>query len=887
MSLLPVGTVTFLFTDVEGSAKLWESYGDAMRIALARHDALLRERIETRGGTVFKTLGDAFCAAFPTAPEALAAAIDAQIALAQEPWPDPIRLRVRVALHAGAVEGRDDDYFGPPLNRVARLLATAHGGQTLLSQTAYDLVRDALPPEVTLHDLGEHRLKDLARPERVFQVLHASLPREFPPLRSLDSAALPNNLPQQVTSFIGRERELATIQESLARARLLTLTGAGGSGKSRLALQVAAEALDGFPDGAFLVELAPLAGPSLVASTVASVLGAKEESGKPVLATLTDHLKSKRLLLLLDNCEHVLDASAGLADALMRSCPGVKVLATSREALGISGETTYRVPSLSLPDPKRPQTPESLSHFEAVQLFIERAVQTSPAFVVTNENAPALASVCFRLDGIPLAIELAAARIRSLSIEDIDAKLDGRFRLLTGGSRTALPRQQTLRSLIDWSYDLLSSPERALLRRLSVFAGGWTLAAVEAVGAGDEVESWAVLEGLTSLCDKSLAVAEPSGTTMRYRLLETVRQYARERLAETDESDAVRGRSKDYFLGLAEDADPRLMQEEGPVWFRNLQAEHDNLRAALEWCLDPNNPAEDGAAGLRLCAALDNFWYLGSHVREARASLQSALARTTGERTRERTAALRRYGFFTNYQGDPDAARSPLREALAIATELGDASGAGRALKDLAWIAGQQRDWPEGRRLLEESRERFEESGDAFGLSQAVHELGILAEYQGEFSRAQALYEEALRMFRELGNHERAVWTLHGLGYLALRREDFAEAGRMLRESLRLFCDLDDGPGKIRSLERLASLALAQGREARAVRLLGAVAAAREAIGAPPPPSEREEGEQILEAARSALGGPAFGEAWADGQTTPLRQAVEDALADGNEGKEP
>jgi len=464
---VPSGTITLLFTDIEGSTKLWEAHPEAMQIVLARHDTLLREAIATHDGYVFKTIGDAFCAAFATAPEAVQAALSAQQALVRESWPEPLTLKVRMALHTGAVESRDSDYFGPPLNRVARLLSTGHGGQTLLTQATQERVRDSLPPTATLRDLGTHQLKDLARPEQVYQLQHPELPESFPALKSLSTH--PNNLPQQVTSFIGREKELAEVQERLAQTRLLTLTGAGGSGKSRLALQAAADLLERFPDGVFLVELAPLADPDLVIQTVAGALGLKEESGLSIQATLIESLKSKQILLLLDNCEHVLDASAKLADALMRSCPDLKLLATSREGLGIAGESTYRVPSLSLPDPKQTQTAETLSHFEAVRLFIDRALQTQPSFTVTNENAPALVSICFRLDGIPLAIELAAARARSLSVEEINSKLDQRFRLLTGGSRTALPRQQTLRSLIDWSYALLSPQEKQVLESLSVF----------------------------------------------------------------------------------------------------------------------------------------------------------------------------------------------------------------------------------------------------------------------------------------------------------------------------------------------------------------------------------------------------------------------------------
>ena len=580
---MPTGTVTFLFTDIEGSTKLWEEYPEHMRNALARHNVLMQQAIGANDGVVFKTMGDAYCAAFASASAALTAALTAQIALQSEPWPDDVTLRARMALHTGTADERDGDYFGTPLNRVARLLSTGHGGQTLLSQPTYELTRDSIPTYGSLRDLGSHALRDLARPEQVYQLVHPDLPADFPPLKSLDNPNLPNNLPQQVTSFIGREKELASVQEALAKVRLLTLTGAGGSGKSRLALQATADLLETYPDGVWLVELAPLADPLLVAPTVANILGVKEEKDKPILMTLAEHLKVKKLLLLLDNCEHVLDTSAQLADQLIRSCPMVQILATSREGLGIAGETTYRVPSLSLPDPKQTQTAESLSQFEAVQLFIARALQTQPHFAVTNENAPALASICHRLDGIPLAIELAAARARSLSVEDINSKLDQRFRLLTGGSRTALPRQQTLRSLIDWSYDLLSAAEKALLCRLSVFSGGWTLQAAESVCSGGELEEWETLDFLTSLCDKSLVVAEPSGTTMRYRMLETVRQYARDRLLEIGDGEVYRDRHLAFFLAFAEETEPQINGPQMGKILDQFEAELDNFRAALEW----------------------------------------------------------------------------------------------------------------------------------------------------------------------------------------------------------------------------------------------------------------------------------------------------------------
>jgi class 3 adenylate cyclase len=480
----PSGIVTFLFTDIEGSTKLWEQHPEAMKAAVARHDAILRSAVGAHLGYVVKTMGDGLLAAFGTAPAALAAAVQAQRSLLAETWSEIGSLGAQMAVHTGPAEEREGDYFGPALNRTARLMAARHGGQILLTQATYELVRHRLVPEITLRDLGERRLKDLIRPEHVYQLVAIGLPANFPPLKTLDLRS--NNLPAQLTSFIGRETQMAQVKGLLSAARLLTLSGVGGTGKTRLALQVGADELDTFSDGVWLVELAPLSDPGLVPQTVATVLGVPEEVGRPRLATLTDALRARHLLILLDNCEHVIEACARLAEGLLRACPKKKILATSREALRIAGEMTCQVPSLAFPervdDRATPSTAHDVTRFtqyEAVRLFIDRALVVAPDFAMAKTNAPAVAQICHRLDGIPLAIELAAARVRSMSVEQIAVRLDNQFDLLTGGSRTALPRQQTLRALIDWSHNLLTEEERALLRRLSVFAGGCTLEAVE------------------------------------------------------------------------------------------------------------------------------------------------------------------------------------------------------------------------------------------------------------------------------------------------------------------------------------------------------------------------------------------------------------------------
>jgi len=481
----PSGTVTFLFSDIEGSTQLWERQPKAMSAALARHDALMQQAIDAAGGHVFKTVGDAFHAVFEQPKAALDAALAAQTALHSEVWTlaEGRTIQVRMALHTGEAERRDGDYYGAALSRAARLLAAGYGGQTLLSETASALVAGSLPSGARLRSLGRHRFKDLAQAQEVSDLLAPNLPAIFPTLRSLE--AFPNNLPAQLTSFIGRETEMAAARHLLADSRLLTLTGMGGSGKTRLALQVAAEALESYPDGVWLVELAALSDPELVAQEVAGVLGVREESEKKLLQTLRDTLRPQSALLILDNCEHVVDAAARLAEALLQACPKLSILATSREALGIGGETLLPLASLSMPAlGTSAATPDALAGCEAVRFFVERATAALPAFRYSAGNAAAVASVCSRLDGIPLALELAAARVRVLTPEQIDGRLDDRFRLLSGGSRTALPRQQTLRALVDWSYDLLGEAEQTLLCRLSVFSGGWSLGAAEAVCAG-------------------------------------------------------------------------------------------------------------------------------------------------------------------------------------------------------------------------------------------------------------------------------------------------------------------------------------------------------------------------------------------------------------------
>jgi predicted ATPase/class 3 adenylate cyclase len=659
----PTGTVTFLFTDIEGSTRMWERSPQAMQAALARHDGLLRSSIEERGGYVFKTVGDASCCAFWTAADAVIAALEVQRMLFGAEWQETGPLRVRMALHTGAAEERDGDYFGPPVNRVARLLSAAHGGQVLLSLPTQELVRDQLPSGTGLRDLGEHRLKDLFRPERVFQLLAPELPSEFPPLRILD--VYRNNLPIQPTPLIGREKEVAEVCERLVRleVRLVTLTGAGGTGKTRLGLQAAAELTEEFHEGVFFVSLAAIRDPQLVVSAMAGTLGVKEEGGQPLLESLKSYLAERRMLLLVDNFEQVLEA-APMVTELLSSAPNLKVLATSRTPLRLYGEHEYPVPPLALPDPGQLPSVERLTQYEAVRLFVERAQAAKADFSITNESAPAVAEICHRLDGLPLAIELAAARIKLLTVQAMLARLGNRLRLLTGGARDLPERQRTLRSTIEWSYGLLEEGEKVLFARLSAFAGGRTLEAMEAIcDAGGDL-AVDVLDGLTSLVDKSLLKQEEgAGGEPRFVMLETIHEFAREKLRESGEAEDIRRLHAEYFLALAEEAEPAVEGEQQPAWLDRLEEEHDNIRAALSWSLGQDRDPE---LALQMGAALGEFWYLRGHFSEARRWLEEALAESGGTPTAAHARSLQRVSWLAFLQGDLDRAEEASEEGLGL-----------------------------------------------------------------------------------------------------------------------------------------------------------------------------------------------------------------------------
>ena len=874
MSSPPTGEVTFLFTDIEGSTRLWERDAKRMQRALARHDEIIKGVITSHGGFVFKAVGDAFCSAFASAPDALTAALYVQRAVSEEPWDEHCKVRVRMALHTGQTEEIDGDYFGPPLNRIARLLSAGHGGQTLLSRATQELVRDELPSGTNLRDLGERRLKDLLKPERIFQLIAPDLPSSFPPLKTLDTRL--NNLPAQPTPLIGRKREVAEVCALLRRkdVRLLTLTGAGGTGKSRLGLQSATELIDEFEDGVFFVSLAPITKPELVISTIAGPLGIVEGSQQSLEEALTAHLREKELLLLLDNFEHVLGA-VPLVGELLSSCTRLKILATSRAALRAYGEREYAVPPLALPDPKRLPPLERLGRYEAVRLFVERAEAVS-RFALNHENAAAIAEICARLDGLPLAIELAAARIKLLPPKAMLERLDSRLKLLRGGAHDLPARQQTLRDAIKWSFDLLNEGESALMARMAVFVGGRTLEAIEAICDAEGDLPMDTLEGISSLLDNSLLRQEEGpGGEPRFVMLETIHEYARERLGESGEEEVIGRAHAQYYLRLVEQAEPNLKGSSRQAdWLARLEAEHDNMRAALAWSLQVG----ETQMTLRLAGALRYFWFMRGYLSEGRRWLRAALAASAGRPDTAVAKALVGVGAIALSQGDYQEAESALEKGVALHREFGDARDLAGALNNLGNVALHQGRYEEATPFYEESLALWREAGEKYGVEGPLGNLGNLALYRGDYERARLLYEESLQLAREVEDKQGAALALGNLGAVAIHQQNYGRAIDLQAEGLALVQELGDMEGVAFGLEMMATAAAAQGQIRRAARLWGAAEVLRESIGAPLPANERPDYNRQVTAAGSQLEEAAWLEAWTKGQAMTPEEAVVYAL---------
>jgi len=919
---LPSGTITFLFTDIEGSTPLWEREPKQMRMALERHHAILHESIAAHRGHVYKIIGDAFQAAFEVSSQAILAALTAQRALAAEVWPTSTPLRVRMGLHVGHAKAQGEDYTTThTLNRVARIMSAAHGGQILLSEAVVELIRDDLPTGLSLRDMGHHHLKGLTHLEHIFQVVVPDLSANFPPLNTLNVAA--NNLPTQLTTFIGRETEVAEVKRLLSGSRLTTLTGSGGCGKTRLSIQVASEMQTGYPNGVWLVELAPVADPALVSLTVVAVLGLMDDGHRPALEILTDFIHVKTLLLVLDNCEHVIDACAQLSEALLRACPKLGILASSREALGIAGESSYRVPSLAVPEPGQLPPLETLARLGAVRLFVERAALARPGFALTAQNAPAIAQICQRLDGIPLAIELAAARVRALSAEEINARLDDRFRLLTGGSRTALPRQQTLRALIDWSYSLLSEPERLLFKRLAVFVGGWTLAAAEKVCSDDGLDPATVLDTLSRLVDKSLVVAEEAAGETRYSRLETIRQYSREKFAETDEVAVVRDRHLAYYVQFSEMAEEHVQGREAILWSRRLENEQDNLRAALEWSL-----ARNPDSALRIVGALQFYWHTGGYSAEGSRWTQQALERVEAtappegtsapERRSAKAKALRGLAWLYVAQADNENARRWAEQSVALYRQgvswdtrglahaltilaqaqffLGERADADANLKEAVALAHAANDvfseigamgilvrvravmfgdLESARGYAEEGIRLAREAGLDNFASMMSYNLGLLAAYRLEAEEARLRFGEAIAGFEEYRAHFAILLAKSDLAHLERNVGNYPRALELYRETITAFRDVGQRGAVAHQLECFAYIAIAQNQFDRAVRLLGAAEAWRERGGTSMTPEELVSYQKQMEAAGERMDSELFSKTWAEGRALTMEQAIQ------------
>ncbi len=871
MNHLPTGTVTFLFTDIEGSTRLLQALGDRYVGVHGPHASMLRDAIAAGGGTEVSTEGDSFFAVFRTPTGALTAAVRAQQTIAAHDWPgDPVR--VRMGLHTGEGVLAGDNYIGIDVNRAARVAAAAHGGQVLLSGATRTLVERSVPEGTAIRELGEHRLKDLAHPERLYQLVIDGLPAEFPPPRTID--ARPNNLPLQLTSFVGRHEEMARVVDLLSRARLVTLTGPGGTGKTRLALHAAAEALGGFEDGAFFVDLSAITDPDLVPEAIAETIGIREAPDAPLLDTLAERLREKDILLVLDNFEQVVGAAPAV-ERLLQKCQRMRILVTSRAVLHIYGEHELPVPPLALPDPAHLPAAEQLSQYEAVALFIERARAAAPTFRVTDDNARAVAEITARLDGLPLAIELAASRVKVLPPEAILQRLEQRLPVLATMVRNLPERQRTLRGAIGWSHDLLDDPERRLFARLAVFAGGCTFAAVEEVcnpGAKLGIDT---LEGVGSLVDKSLLKQAEADGEPRFGMLETIREFAGERLAESGEEHDIRRRHAEHLLTLAERASQHLRGPDQSEWTRRLARELDNVRAALGWAIE----AGEARLGLQLAAALREFWRLSGHFGEGRRWLDRLLAMPGADaRTAERARALVAAADLSGWLGDLQSYMPFAADALAIFRELGDLAGTADALEEVGAAAMLGGDLATARPAWEESRDLQLEAGNLHKVAESFMGIGMVDILAGDTEGARTSLAEAIRRFDELGDRFFSAFGRRFLGVAYRNAGDHRAAREQYRQSLLVFHELGSLVELAMVFDSFADLALAEGDPERAMRLVGAADALR----------ERSENvasydvwiEQPRERARALLAEEAADRTFADGRAMDADEAVRYALGD-------
>ncbi len=891
MKSYPTGTVTFLFTDIEDSTRLWQEQPQAMAAAHARHDAILRQAIAGQQGYIFQVVGDSFSAAFHQAPDGLRAALEAQRRL-QDSLPDSLQVKVRMGLHTGSAEIREDGKYDGYVTVASaqRVMSAAHGGQVLLSQVTADLL-GSLPEGAALHDLGEHQLKSLRSPVHLYQLAAPGLAQEFPPIQSLNAA--PGNLPPQLTSFVGREKQLADTARLLAGSRLLTLTGSGGTGKTRLALELAEAQLVNFQHGAWLVELAPVSDAKYIVSTVNSVFSLHEVQGASPLGVLTDYLRDKQLLLLLDNCEHLVEACAQLAHHLLQECPALKILASSREALGASGESVYRVPSL----------PEE----EARRLFIERAAKADARFRAAESSLPFINQVCARLDGIPLAIELAAARVALFSVQQIAERLNDRFKLLTGGARTAIPRQQTLRALIDWSYQLLNASEQRALRGLAVFSGGWSYEAAEALIGEAEA-----LDCLTGLVNKSLVNVDDQDGQSRYSYLETIRQYASEKLVEAGEAEQARSRHLRFMVGFVKAGRPEYDGMD-PAWLDRLDRERDNLRAALDWAV--NNHIEE-AIDLALNSSV--YWSSRDYISEALHWLQIILEKSEGLEscTAERAAVYSLLGWNSILVGHHRDGRAASESAMALAQKsgadrayvlacctlalasifLGDNPAAQEAIDKGERLARQKdvkqelamviftkaqmvyfstRDGVQAKTYLEESIRLSRDVGNRWDTAFQVFGQARLAASLGDMDSARSMFNQGTEIARRIGNKRMTYSNRSELAHALREHGLLDEALGIYREIIPGWKELGHRAALAHELECVGYILARQEEPERAVRLLSAAQVIRRAIDTPRTRLEEAEYVKELASLRALLGEPGFQACCEAGERLTSDQAIE------------
>jgi predicted ATPase/class 3 adenylate cyclase len=825
----PTGTVTLLFTDIEGSTRLLQSLGSAYGGLLAEHHRVVRDAVARAGGAEVKTEGDSFFIVFRSSSDAIAAASDAQRGLAGASWPRGATVRVRMGLHTGDVAFVDGEYVGLDVHRAARVAAAAHGGQVLLTETTRSLVASSLPAGVTVRDLGEHHLRDLERPEHLYQLVLEGLAADFPPIRT--ASARFDVLPRPLTSFIGREAEVTRLMELLRGTRLLTLTGPGGTGKTRLAIESARRLAAGFRDGIAFVPLASLRDPTLVGPTIRQTLGLPEQPGTPAIGTVIEQVRTSEILLVLDNLEQVLPAASAIAELLART-EKLKLLVTSRAPLRISGEQELPVPPLRLPAPADRDDTGLVSQSEAVALFMQRALTVRPDFELTSANARAIVEICERLDGLPLAIELAASRIRMLPPEALLARLSRRLDLLHSSAPDRTDRQRTLRGTIEWSHDLLDPSVRALFRRVAIFLGGFGLEAVEGVVPSAGATSEDVLDGLSVLVDQSLVrqvevVGEP-----RFTLLETIRDYGLERLAEAGELELIGQAHARLFLDLAIRLSPEYTRGEAAL--DRTEREHDNIRAAIRWA------AEHDEVELALAAsgALWRFWHFRGHLREGRRTLEDLLAEpAAAAATPGRLSALIGLAGLVYWQNEFERSEELYRDAVALAGRLGDVAAEADVLYSLSYLRAIPGDFDAASEMLRESIERFDTIDDRLGVAKSQAFLAGIASLRGDYAEAVRLIDEARVVMREQGAVFLYLNSAIVLIVALLHLGHLEQARRELVEMLSAERDRGDMTAVGMVLRAVASFAALTDHAERSARLLGAIEAMRERLGAQAPPT--------------------------------------------------